>query len=211
MKISVPVSLFKQSFIKGAFLFRIKNQLLLALIIYLLSGCCTNKKAYYLPGKVKEYVYFDTGSYWIYQDLNSNRDTVSVVESNLRFGSDGAETCSESEGLSISYSSSYFGDRKASAFANIISEDNCIAASLPWKWSGEMTDLYYKQQSLNETMVINDTTFTEIIVCEARDTTYTDADNYPIRYFLAKDVGIIRKDYHDGSIFKLIDYKIVNP
>ena len=54
--------------------------------VIMLSGCCINRETFFLPEKVKEYVYFKTGSYWIYQDQNGRIDTLRVDNSKISMG-----------------------------------------------------------------------------------------------------------------------------
>lgn len=56
-------------------------------------------------------------------------------------------------------------------------------------------------------MIVNGVDYTNIIICQMRDTIQIDKE-YPVKYFLSKNVGIIKKVYPDSSVWELTEYKI---
>lgn len=174
--------------------------------ILLMSGCCMNKSTYSLPSKVKEFVHFNTGTLWVYRDQNSHFDSIVVLESDVSISKVNAESCDEAERIYMKYSSTVNGVLFASLSADLAREDNCIANSLPWKWEW-FTSSIYVQETSNDTMIVNGVDYTNIIICKMRDITQV-SNEYPSKYFLSKNIGIIKKVYPDSSVWELTEYKI---
>jgi hypothetical protein len=173
----------------------------------LLSGCCINRDTYFLPDKVKEYVEFNTGSFWIYSDQNGRIDTFKVIDSQSGIGKAGNESCDETEVLSLEYFSSFTGNKSYSSGSGKILEINyCLGRTLPWISPSETN---YTQEFLHDdTLVLNGVSFNDVYICEFPDPEYVSSYNLPFRYHLAKNVGIIKKEYADGSVFSIVEYHI---
>lgn len=180
--------------------------ILILVPVILLSGCCINRETYFLPGKVKEYVSFKTGSFWIYQDQNNRLDTFRVINSNTGIGKAGRESCDEAEYLSIDYFSSFNNTNLYSTGSGSrLEPTSCLGQTLPWI-SVDLTD--YSQEYLQDTLVLNGYSFYAVYVCEFPGPDYVNSLNLPFRYYLAKNVGIIKKEYADGSVFTITEYHI---
>jgi len=180
--------------------------ILILVPVILLSGCCINRETFFLPGEVKEYVHFKTGSFWIYHDQNGLIDTFGVTDSRLGIVKEGRESCDEVEYLSIDYISSWTGKKYYSSGSGATLEPtNCLGNTIPWISAG-LT--YYSQEYLQDTLLLNDYTFYAVYICEFPEPDYANSYNLPFRYYLAKNVGIIQKEYADGSVFPVVDYHV---
>ena len=100
----------------------------------------------------------------------------------------------------MEYYSTFIENQCASAspFAN-------LGNTLPWKWA---MSIDYSEEFLQDTLVLNGYSFYAVYICEFPEPDYANSYNLPFRYYLAKNVGIIQKEYADGSVFPVVDYHV---
>lgn len=175
---------------------------------------------------IKEYVYFNPGSYWIYQDSHGNIDSMFTYESGegldtasgYRYFTSRMHSSYDNYDYRIFYNSGWttFHPTRHKVFMNKSGPGDYVGEIILLKYpfvQGNILYWYNENDITSEeyypTYMINGSNFNSVIkMHETRDVTndYFQSTNY----YIAKNVGIIQEELIDSSnVWKLIRYNIV--
>lgn len=195
-------------------------------------GCCADQS---LEG-MKDYYYFKTGSYWIYEEENSGeKDTVVVIEDNE--GNDGAYDYWNWECYSSYYDYFFFYEYHESFSTYCITRFNCHCRKVnrskyrPGDGSGNDNLFLYplivgnynnlmaggtsKVMSISDSLSVNGTVYYDVVNWFVENCTTEDVnhwsfdDGVPVTFEIAKQIGIVRKSVPEYSeVWNLIEYSV---
>lgn len=178
-------------------------------LIVLYMGCKKEEhKTYYLPEPMKEYICFDAGSYWVFQDsLTGNSDSVNLTESTIKMLQD------QSSDVEVLYQYYYHSYEAATYnyFTNLIYPDK-----YSYTYGGGAGEFFYKDnlqlgESLGGIEYIEN--FDSIFVTNCwYFNVMCFRNKYDAVYYWARGVGVIKRTDGDGQCdwnWKIVRYSLI--
>lgn len=196
------------------------SRILLILLLPLLLGsnCCKkNKKTYYMDQEFKDYIVFNSGSYWVYQDsLDSSKiDSVTLTSQEIEIV--------ETKHFDFDYEAIY--QNYYSTKSTYLTNGNVIGGELDktnlssYIFSiggithffsqasiGEINDVELLYENYLDSININNNAFNKVKIFKFQEDYIS---NYPEKIYYSSHVGIIKKEMYDGTVWELIRYNIV--
>ena len=165
------------------------RQNLIFIFLILIVSCekpsdCTE---YYFSQDYKSHLFFNNGSYWIYEDtLNNIIDTITLISHQLSFDDRCTPSNQPHETLEQEFTSTYFtGDNNNKWSANGNSEFESYMGGLLLGWYADNDGVRI------DSMKINDIWYKDIL----------EIDYNGSKYFWAIEIGLIKKIF-DYNIHK---------
>lgn len=197
-------------------------------MLILLSGCPAKKDPapeFSISSNMKKCIRFGDGSYWIYKNTESELiDTVKVVFTEYfkidnHYNIDKDKVYSDLEYYydyyNVTYESSYFKSEYDGSTGSIVTTYSEFHPLYPVistiyhdniKNEFELDSGVLKRELIDE-LTLNGLTFNNV------KKFYSTENQHPkkIKYsFFVPEIGLIKKEFYDGNIWELVDYKIVN-
>lgn len=205
--------------------------LLFIILICLLQACNIKGETFRISQELKDYVFFEKGSIWVYKQENQNKkDTLKLYEKEVNIESAAGQNNDKAENAFMKRYSSYYKNSIVVAIwgefgdATGTSQTNDYFAS---QYQVART-LFFSDKPVGYRLTISDGTYTDYVAHYPTYTVagkeYTDVREYfsvlgfenptaidprlPKRVWYARHVGIIKKELPNGEIWNLIHHEV---
>lgn len=196
-------------------------------MVLLLSACPAKKDPapeFAISSKMKKNIQFGKGSYWVYKNTQTQLfDTVRVVYTEYfkidsHYNIDKDKKYSDLEYYydyyNVSYESSHFKSEYDGSTGSIVTTYSEFHPLYPIVSTIYHDDIKNELEldsgvlirELIDELKLNELTFNNVSKFYSTENSHLKKMKYS---FFASEVGLIKKEYYDGDIWELVDYKIV--
>ncbi|MDD3629543.1 MAG: hypothetical protein PHF55_00750 [Bacteroidales bacterium] len=190
--------------------------IILAIICCIATDCDNNndKPTYYLDQEIKDYTLFPVGSYWVYKDSANSLivDSVNLIWQEFNLGEISYEPFKyeffKQNKYSLYWDSIFFCDGTAytyDVYKTCIYKERGITHFFSQKKVGDIiysNDLLY--ENYLDSLMIGQNTFYKVKIFKFIN---GNIENYK-RIYWAYNIGIIKREFGDGTIWILEKYFI---
>jgi hypothetical protein len=204
------------------------------LFLFLIAGSCKKEHypQYWIHAEVKEYTYFEKGSWWVYKEKNSgNLDTVQVVMDSMM-----AMKIHNNAGYASNSYLSYYASTFDPLDTMIVSSSVVVNFTVPLAYTNSTTGYsyfrtayegvasFFSDAQVGDTLKLVDKrlaiyrrdtaslelegrVYTSVRVFECNVPPNNTAKLPKVVYY-AKNVGVIQKELFNGEVWRLMNYSV---